>query len=49
LSSYADEPEKAAQSLIPLLEAAENVVPQDLHFKTPLKLGVGVSLLFSIT
>jgi len=49
LSSYADNPEKAARSLIPLLEAAENVVPQNLHPKTPLTLGVGLSLLYNNT
>ena len=41
LSSYANDPEQAAKSLIPLLLQAENVVPIDLHHKTPIRLGVG--------
>jgi len=49
LSSYANHPEKAAQSLIPLLEEAESVVPQEQHPKTPLKFGVSVSRLFYIS
>jgi apyrase len=40
LSAYADNPEQAAKSLIPLLEQAENVVPEDFHSKTPIRLGV---------
>jgi len=40
LSAYADNPKEAAKSLIPLLEEAEDVVPEDLHPKTPLRLGV---------
>lgn len=40
LSAYADNPEQAAKSLIPLLEQAENVIPEDLHPKTPVTLGV---------
>ncbi|MCI25198.1 apyrase 2, partial [Trifolium medium] len=39
LSAYAENPEKGAKSLIPLLEEAESVVPENLHPKTPLKLG----------
>ena len=35
MSAYADKPEKAAKSLVPLLEEAESVVPEDLHSKTP--------------
>nr|BAD13524.1 apyrase [Vicia faba] len=40
LSSYANNPEQAAKSLIPLLEQAEDVVPDDLQPKTPVRLGI---------
>jgi len=40
LSAYADNPENAAKSLVPLLEEAESVVPQELYPTTPVKLGV---------
>nr|BAM84271.1 apyrase [Medicago truncatula] len=44
LSSYANDPEHAAKSLIPLLQQAENVVPIDLHHKTPIRLGATAGL-----
>ncbi|MED6139839.1 hypothetical protein PIB30_087731 [Stylosanthes scabra] len=44
LSAYAEDPEAAAESLVPLLEEAENAVPQELHPKTPLKVGATAGL-----
>lgn len=40
LSSYAENPIKAADSLKELLEKAENVVPFELRHKTPVRVGV---------
>lgn len=40
LSAYAKDPQKAADSLIPLLEKAESVIPEGLRRKTPVRVGV---------
>ncbi|KAL1537530.1 apyrase [Salvia divinorum] len=44
LSSYADDPKAGADSLRPLLDQAEAVVPQELRSTTPLKLGATTGL-----
>ncbi|RDX63173.1 hypothetical protein CR513_58430 [Mucuna pruriens] len=44
LSAYANDPQQAAESLIPLLEEAENVIPEDQHATTPVKLGATAGL-----
>lgn len=40
LSAHAGDPKGAADSLSPLLEEAEKVVPQNMRQKTPVKVGV---------
>ncbi|XP_057509767.1 apyrase 2-like [Actinidia eriantha] len=44
LSAYAKDPKAAADSLRLLLDEAENVVPQDLRRKTPVKVGATAGL-----
>jgi len=46
LSSYAQDPKKAAESLVPLLDKAETVVPRELRSSTPVRVGVGVFFFF---
>ncbi|KAL2320436.1 hypothetical protein Fmac_029405 [Flemingia macrophylla] len=44
LSSYEDDPEEAAETLIPLLEEAESLVPEELRANTPVRLGATAGL-----
>ncbi|OVA12611.1 Nucleoside phosphatase GDA1/CD39 [Macleaya cordata] len=44
LSAYASDPHQAAESLQSLLEQAENVIPQELRSKTPVRVGATAGL-----
>ncbi|OVA12610.1 Nucleoside phosphatase GDA1/CD39 [Macleaya cordata] len=44
LSAYANDPRQAAESLQSLLEQAENVIPQELRSKTPVRVGATAGL-----
>lgn len=44
LSANAKDPKLAAESLLPLLKEAENVIPKELHRKTPVRVGATAGL-----
>ncbi|GAB2276160.1 Apyrase 2 [Dionaea muscipula] len=44
LSAYAGNPEKAAESLMSLLQEAESVIPKELRAKAPVKVGATAGL-----
>ncbi|GFY80696.1 apyrase 1 [Actinidia rufa] len=44
LSAYAKDPKAAADSLLPLLEKAQSVIPQELRSKTPVRVGATAGL-----
>ncbi|KAG2405320.1 hypothetical protein LR48_Vigan03g189000 [Vigna angularis] len=44
LSAYAQDPKKAAESLVPLLDKAESVVPRELRSKTIVRVGATAGL-----
>ncbi|RWW06968.1 hypothetical protein GW17_00029675 [Ensete ventricosum] len=43
LSAYTDDPQAAANSLLPLLDKAVSVIPEELRTKTPIRVGVNLS------
>lgn len=44
LSAYADNPRSAAESLIGLLDKAQDAVPKKLRSSTPVRVGVSIAL-----
>lgn len=44
LSSYAEDPKKAANSLLPLLDEAESIIPSELRPATPVRVGATAGL-----
>ncbi|KAK9269628.1 hypothetical protein L1049_001405 [Liquidambar formosana] len=44
LSAYAEDPQLAANSLLPLLEEAESVIPPELRGKSPVRVGATAGL-----
>lgn len=45
LSAYANNPQSAADSLIDLLDKAQNVVPKELRPSTPVRVGVSIYII----